>query len=181
MTVTEEGGLMAIRNATRQAAAGLCLLLAAGCASQTGGSTGGSGHSNGASAPTSRTKPSADAYLMIAVPANHQLDHEVDGYDDHAHDNLAAAEAALRAEAATERRFDEFLAKIRFPGHIAVTALALVRVNQRRIDLTELQARSGTYASLLSFSRAHKAADAAVETQVRIIRRELGLPPPENS
>jgi hypothetical protein len=172
---------MAIRSTTCQAAAALCLLAAAGCASQAGGTTGGSGHRNPVPAATGFAKQFAAAYLMIAVPANHQLDHEVDGYDDHAHHNLAAAESALRAEAATERRFDNSLLKIRFPHRIAVTALALVRHNQQRIDLTQLQAQSATYASLLSFTGAHKAADAGVEAQVRIIRRELGLPPPDNS
>ena len=46
------------------------------------------------------------AYLAIAQSANRRLDAEVDAFTDHQHQDLAAAEAALRAEAATERRFD---------------------------------------------------------------------------
>jgi hypothetical protein len=34
---------------------------------------------------------------------------------------------------------------------------------------------------LLSFAHRHKAADAAVEAPVRVIRRDLGLPPPSDS
>jgi hypothetical protein len=48
----------------------------------------------------------AAAYLAIAQSANRRLDAEVDAFTDHQHQDLAAAEAALRAEAATERRFD---------------------------------------------------------------------------
>jgi len=59
----------------------------------------------------------ADRYLAIAVPANHRLDQEVEGFADHERSDLAAAEADLRAEAATERWFDRRLATIRFrPG-----------------------------------------------------------------
>jgi hypothetical protein len=152
---------MASRHPACQGAAVVCLLAAAGCASQL-------------------TTPAA-AYLAIAVPANHQLDREVSAYDHNAHTNLAAAEAALRAEAATEREFDKRLLVIGFRPRTAATARALVRANQHRIDLTEQQARSSTIAGLLSLTRSHRAADAAVEVQVRIIRRELGLPPPENS
>ena len=36
-------------------------------------------------------------------------------------------------------------------------------------------------AGLVSFTGLHRAADAAVEAQVRILRRDLGLPPPESS
>jgi hypothetical protein len=126
-------------------------------------------------------RAAAARYLAIAEPANRRLDTEVDGYADHEHDNLAAAESDLRAEAATERGFDMLLAGIAFPPRIAATAEALIRANQERIALTGLQARSSSIAGLLSFTSRHRAADAAVEAQVRIIRRDLGLPPPGNS
>jgi hypothetical protein len=38
-----------------------------------------------------------------------------------------------------------------------------------------------TTAGPLSFNSRLNSADAAVEAQVRIIRQQLGLPPPENS
>lgn len=127
------------------------------------------------------TKALAAAYMAIALPANHRLDKEVDSYNDHAREDLAVAEAALRQEAATERWFDQRLLKIAFPATIASTARTLVRVNDQRIALTTEQARAMTIATLLAFNASHRAADAAVEVQVRIIRRQLGLPPPGNS
>lgn len=48
----------------------------------------------------------ARRYLAIAVPANHRLDSEVDGFTSHERNDLAVAERDLRAEAATERWFD---------------------------------------------------------------------------
>jgi hypothetical protein len=157
------------------ALAALCVLLVSGCASQPGRAARGQ-----ASAATS-LKALAAEYLAVASPANRQLDREVDAYDDHARGSLGTAESALRSEAVTERRFDNLLLKIRFPAPIAATAQALVRVNQHRIALTELQAQSISLSGLQSFAADHKADDAAVEVQVRAIRRQLGLPPPENS
>lgn len=123
----------------------------------------------------------AAAYMAIALPANHRLDKEVASYNDHAHHDLAGAEAALRAEAATERWFDRRLLAIAFPPAVEATARALVRVNNLRIALTSNQARTRTIAELVAYGARHRAADAAVEVKVRIIREQLGLPPPENS
>lgn len=151
----------------------LCVVLttavaSAGCA--THATSGGSGK-----------KALAAAYMAIARPANHRLDKEVDSYKDHARGDLAIAEADLREEAATERWFDRRLLKIAFPSAIAATARALVRVNDQRIALTIRQARAMTISELLAFNAGHRAADAAVEVLVRIIRKQLGLPPPDNA
>jgi hypothetical protein len=118
-------------------------------------------------------------YLAIAGPANHRLDVEVGQYEDERHHDLAAAESALRAQAATEREFDRGLAKIRFPRQIAMTARALIAVNEIRARMAEREAKAGSIAALLSFDSQHKLADAQVEAQVRVIRAQLGLPPPE--
>jgi hypothetical protein len=126
-------------------------------------------------------KTLAAAYLAIARPANHRLDTEVDGFTDHEGGNVAGAESDLRAEAATEQRFDRLLSEIRFPRRIAVTVRALIQANARRITLTLRQARSSSVTGLLSFADRHRAADAAVEAQVRVIRGDLGLPPPSDS
>ncbi len=120
-------------------------------------------------------------YLAIARPANHRLDVEVRSYDKHARGDLAAAAAALRAQAATERHFDRQLAAIPFPPAIAATAQALIGVNEIRARLTDQQAAATSLAALLSFTGRHQAADAEVEAQVRVIRSELGLPAPESS
>ena len=129
----------------------------------------------------SATKGPAARYLAIATPANKQLDDEVDSYRDHEHDNLAIAKADLRREVATERRFDEQLRQIAFPPGVAGIAQALVAANNRRIALTRRQSQAGTLAELVAFDQRHKGADAAVEAQVRAIRKRLGLPPPDTS
>lgn len=148
----------------------LCLaLLAAGCTA----------HHSQPSGPA--TKALARQYLAIAVPANRQLDDEVDSYGDNEHDNLSIAEADLRKEVATEQRFDQQLLKISFPTPIAAIAAALVGANNQRIALTMRQSRVATLAELATFDHRHKAADAAVELQVRYIRKDLSLPPPDTS
>jgi len=145
------------------------------------------------SAPARSTSPTSSAsesvsirslaarYLAVAEPANHRLDVEVDAYADSARHSLAAAENALRAEAATEHEFDRQLAAISFPPAIEATAEALIRVNEIRAGLTLKQAAARSIPALLSFTGAHNAADAELEAQVRFIRSELGLPPPATS
>ena len=166
-------------------AAALCLMAATpGCGSGTtpGGSGGmASARPTSSASPSSGKRAGAAAYLAIAVPANHRLETEVDGFIHHERDDLAAAQADLRAQAATERGFDRRLMKIAFPPQIAAVARALVRANQSRIKLTRLQARSASLARMRSYNKRHKVADAAVEIQVRIIRADLGLPPPSTS
>jgi hypothetical protein len=150
-------------------------LLTAGCSP--------SGHPPGTSgqAPHQESSAAAVEYLATAEPANRRLDAEVQSYADHEHRNLAAAEAALRAEAVTERWFDHRLLKIPFPPSVAATAQALIRANERRAELADRQAGSPSLAALQSFTRRHQLADAAVEAQVKAIRRALRLPPPKTS
>jgi hypothetical protein len=184
-------------------------ILAAGCGSAGGGSAGGGsaggraagsraagGSPAGASQPRqaraavsaaparlTRAELSALAarYLAIARPANRRLDVAFDGYSDAAHESLARARRDLRLEATTERRFDTQLLAIAFPSWIELTARALVGVNQRRIALTERQASAPTLAAMRALDHRHRAANAAVEAQVRLIRQFLGLPPPSTS
>jgi hypothetical protein len=159
------------------------VLLAAGCAGSQGAKTAAPARHVRTASTVSAAQLHALAarYLAIARPANERLDHEVDGYEDNSHRRLAAAEADLRAEAATEHQFDRQLSRIRFPLPIAAMAQALIGANQIRIGLTSQQAKSSALAQLRSFDHRHHAADAAVETQVRSIRQDLGLPPPKTS
>jgi hypothetical protein len=168
--------------------AGACCLaiLAAGCGSvHVAAATGSPPPSQGSSAVTTVSRAAlrvmAREYLKVARPANRRLDTENDGYEDAEHDNLAQATADLRAETATERHFDRQLLRLKFPSWIAMTARALVRANNRRITLTRRQAGAMSLAALRAFDHRHKAADAAVENQVRLIRQFLGLPPPSGS
>jgi hypothetical protein len=150
-------------------------LLVVGCTSGEPAGRAGTAASPGA------LKALAATYLAVAKPANRRLDTENDSFSDDEHGDLAGAESDLRAEAGTERRFDQQLSKIRFPPQIAVPVRALIQANARRITLTLRQARSSSVSGLLSFTHRHQAADAAVEAQVKVIRRDLGLPPPSDS
>src|SRR5450755_1356516 len=183
--------------AFRRGAAGLklgTLILITGCASPSATSpasqspsAAGSQSASGPASPAASATPPASTrrlaadYLAIAVPANHRLDIEVDGFRDHSRGDLAEADADLRAEAATELHFDRQLSRIPFPATIAAIAGALIRANQSRIALTRRETRSPSLAMLRSFTSTHKAADAAVEVQARAIRKALGLPPPSTS
>lgn len=125
--------------------------------------------------------PSAARYLAIATAANHRLEIANDGYKKDELGNLAAAKADLRSEVATETSFDERLAQIPFPHNVASIARALILANEQRGALTARQARSTSLAQLRSFDARHAATDAAVEVQVRLIRKALHLSPPKTS
>jgi hypothetical protein len=139
--------------------------------------------SGASSAPgaASTLSSSAARYLAIATAANHRLEIANDGYKRDELANLAAAKANLRSEVATETSFDEQLAQIPFPLSIASIVRALILSNERRGTLTARQARSTSLAQLRSFDARHRAKDAAVEVQVRLLRKALHLPPPATS
>jgi len=121
----------------------------------------------------------ARQYLAVAGPANKALDHEVDTFRDAQHDDLARAIAALHGQVRVERSFDRKLAAIDFPPPVSTIAHLLILANQQRIALTLREAKATSVAGLATFRRQHAAADEAVERQVRLIRKLLGLPPPE--
>ena len=123
----------------------------------------------------------ARQYLAVAEPANKALDHKVDAFDDAQHDDLARAVAALHGQVRVERSFDRKLAAIAFPPPADVIAHLLVLANQQRIALILQEAKATSVAGLATFRKRHAAADEAVERQARLIRKLLGLPPPETS
>jgi hypothetical protein len=161
-------------------------LLATGCADASQPAAGPSAQPSHA-APTApaispaQRKAAARQYLAIALPANHRLDVDFDGFDDNAHDNLAAAEADLRDAAATERRFDRRLMGLTLPPATEAMARLLVTANQARARLTETAAASTSLSQLRGYRHRLLAANAPVEDAVRVIRSQLGLPPPETS
>ena len=138
--------------------------------------------------PSTATTPSAAAtqnaaakYMAIARPANCKLDHEFDALKDHEKDNLAAARADLRAAAATERQFDRQLMAISFPPQTEPIVGLLYRVNEARAALTSTAAGATSLRQLRGYARRRDAANEPVEDAVRIIRGQLGLPPPDTS
>ena len=137
------------------------------------------------SAPRSITTPDtgdlAAGYLAVAEPANRQLDHDLDGAEDHSHDDLAAAGADLRDAAATERRFDRQLIALSFPPRTEPFVRLLYRVNQARAELTSTAAGVTSLRELRGYQRRLDAANEPVEDAVRVIRGQLDLPPPDTS
>jgi hypothetical protein len=148
----------------------------------------------------------ASEYLAIATPANQQLSTDMAAYAVNEKSDLAAAKAALTAEAASEQAFDASLsAQLFTPQNMAtadaliqnatsngttvplasalfspqVTAIAnrLIQANQARATLTAEQARSTSLTQLQSFNHRAEVASAAVGVEVNLIRKALGLPP----
>lgn len=124
----------------------------------------------------------AARYMAVARPANRELDHEFDGFDDHMKDgDLTAARADLRAAVVTERRFDRQLIALSFPPRTEPFVRLLYRVNQARAELTSTAAGVTSLRELRGYQRRLDAANEPVEDAVRVIRGQLGLPPPDTS
>ena len=165
-------------------------LLAAGCASSarparspaSQGPASQSPAAHGTAGTTAELTAMAARYMAIARPANRELDHEFDGFDDHIKDgDLAAARADLRAAVVTERRFDRQLIALSFPPRTEPFVRLLYRVNQARAELTSTAAGVTSLRELRGYQRRLDAANEPVEDAVRVIRAQLGLPPPDTS
>jgi hypothetical protein len=122
----------------------------------------------------------ARSYLAIARPANRRLETDFDGLDDHRGD-LAAAQADLRDAAATERQFDRRLLALKLPAATETVTRLLVTANEARARLTTAAAASTSLSQLHRYEPRLTAANRPVEEAVRVIRSQLGLPPPETS
>ena len=160
-------------------------LLAAGCASSGPPARSPASRSpaaRGTATTTAELTAMAARYLAIARPANRELDHEFDGFDDHIKDgDLAAARADLRAAVVTERRFDRQLIALSFPPRTEPFVRLLYRVNQARAALTSTAAGVTWLRELRGYRQRLDAANEPVEAAVRVIRGQLGLPPPDTS
>jgi len=123
----------------------------------------------------------AAQYLLIAREGNRRLEIDFDGLEEGDWGDLAAAKADLRDAAATERLFDGRLLAITFPPSLESVARTLYAINERRATLTIKAAASTSIRELRGYEPLLDAANEPVERWVRIIRRGLGLPPPETS
>jgi hypothetical protein len=135
----------------------------------------------GQAASPAQLKIAARKYLAIALPANQRLEDDFDGLAGPDRNNLAAAQADLRDAAATERLFDWRLLALPLPPPTKAVARQLVNVNQARARLTVAAAASTSLRQLRGYERRLTAANAPVEEAVRVIRSQLGLPPPATS
>jgi hypothetical protein len=149
-------------------------------------------HATPAGRPTDATPPgqavspaqlkiAARRYLAIARPANQRLGDDFDSLEGPDHDDLAAAKADLRDAAATERLFDWRLLGLTLPPPTRAVARLLVNANQARARLTSAAARSTSLRQLRRYERRLTAANVPVEEAARVIRSQLGLPPPATS
>ena len=172
--------------ATRTAVVlGCAALLAAGCSAGNRPAAAAPAHTShaapaGQAISPAQRKMAARSYLAIARPANRRLETDFDGLDDHRND-LAAAKADLRDAAATERQFDRRLLALKLPAATETVARLLVTVNEARARLTTAAAASTSLSQLHRYEPWLTAANAPVEEAVRVIRSQLGLPPPETS
>ena len=124
----------------------------------------------------------AARYMAIARPANRELDHEFDGFDDHIKDgDLTAARADLRAAVVTERRFDRQLIALSFPPRTEPFVRLLYRVNQARAELTSTAAGVTSLRELRGYQWRLDATNEPVEDAVRVIHGQPGVPPPDTS
>ncbi len=136
-------------------------------------------HTAPATGPSRRV--AAARYLAIAVQGNRRLEIDFNRLAGRDRGRLAAAEADLRDAAATERRFDRRLLTIAFPAAVEPIARLLFQANQARASLTSAAAAAASLRQLGWYERRLSAANQPVEEAVRVIRSQLGLPPPETS
>jgi hypothetical protein len=148
------------------------------------------GGKHGAATPTTLAATSLNAaqrralatqYMTIATVGNRGLDRAFDALEGPDKNHLTAARADLRRAAAIERTFDRGLETIVFPRAIEATARALVGVNEARATLTSEATASTSLRQLRGYETRLTAANATLEGQVKNLRSELGLPPPETS
>jgi hypothetical protein len=116
-------------------------------------------------------------YLAIEHPASQQLTADVSAYTANERDNLAAAKAALAAEVTAERTFDTSMANFPFPPSVVPTAKAMVQADQALASLTARQAGSSSLTRVRSFDHRVRVATAAVETEMKLLRKALSVPP----
>jgi hypothetical protein len=178
------GGACAIAAA---AMAGCVMLVTAGCAGGRPSAPAPSGQASthagtmAGTAAGSARQALAARYLAIAAAGNRRLETDFDRLNGPDRTDLAAARADLQDAAATERVFDQRLARIAFPAETETIARLLLMSNQARSELTAAAAGSASLARLQAFERQLTAANGPVEDAVIVLRSQLGLPPPDTS
>jgi len=116
-------------------------------------------------------------YAALAAPADQALAAQIDAYNKDLGHNLTAAKSDLMNEAQTEASFDDQLSAVGFPAAAETAEGALLQADQARTKLIEMQAHASSFAQMQSLNSRVQAANAAVETQVKLIRQDLHLPP----
>jgi hypothetical protein len=157
--------------------------------------------------PCTTEQMMAGQYKAIVTPATQQLNTEMAAYAVNERRNLAAAEAALSAEVATEQAFDNSLATMTFTPQnraaadaliqsatsnstpvpsaaaiftpqVTVLANALIQADRARATLLAKQARSSSLRQLRSFNHRVQVASAAVQAEMKLLLKAVDSPPP---
>lgn len=118
-------------------------------------------------------------YMAIEIPASQQLNADMAAYTATERRHLAAAEAALSAEATTQTTFDASLAAIKFPPAITPVARTLILAGQARVALLDEQAKASSLTRLRSFNHRAQAASATVQKDMELVRAAIATRPQE--
>jgi hypothetical protein len=129
--------------------------------------------------PCTTVQMLASQYTAIMNPAIQQVNTAMADYTANERGHLSAAEAALTAAVASEHALDTRLAGFPFPPAVAPAASALVRADQALVKLIAGQARSSTLTQLRSFNHPVQVANAAVQTEMKLVLKALHSPPRE--
>jgi hypothetical protein len=117
-------------------------------------------------------------YMAILTPASQQVNTDMAAYVSDEKRHLDAAEAALTAEATSERAFDTNLAGVQLPPSIAPVAQTLIQNDQALANLVAEQARSRSLTQLRSFNHRVQLANAAVQKEMKLLLKDIEAPPP---
>jgi hypothetical protein len=120
----------------------------------------------------------AAEYGTMLAPTSQQLATDAAAYAANEGNHLAVAEAALTSEVAAERALGRSLAAFSFPPGIAPVAKGLIQANQARITVTAEQARSTSLTRLRSSSHQVQLANAAVQTEMKLVAAAVDAPLP---
>jgi hypothetical protein len=116
-------------------------------------------------------------YLAIVTPTSQQLSTDVSAYTANERGRLAAARAALAAEVTSERALGTSMANFPFPPTVVPTAKALIQADQALAKLTGEQAGASSLTRMRSFDHRVQVATAAVQTELKLLRKALAVPP----
>jgi hypothetical protein len=119
----------------------------------------------------------ASLYSNLAGPADRALAPEIQAYAVNRQHNLAAAKLDLSNEVKAETSFDNQLGEITFPPAADPHADTLTALDAKRISLIRLQLKATSLRKLRALDGRVEAASAAVDSQVKIMRADLDLPP----
>jgi hypothetical protein len=158
--------LLGLIYATGTNARSAAAIAAAGCEPGTGSET----------APCITPAMLASEYNAVFTPAARQISLDTTAYTANETAHLAAAQAALTAEAATMQSFDTSLAAIKFPAAISPSASTLVHADQALASLTSQQAGAATLAKMRAYNPRILAATAAVRTDMSLLIKAIDTP-----